>query len=47
MQYADDTCLICCGDTHHDVNRMLSEDLKSLSDGLLTVRCLLMIKNPV
>ena len=31
LQFADDTCLICCGNTDHDVAQMLSEDLKSLS----------------
>ena len=37
LQFADDTCLICCGNTDHDVAQMLSEDLKS---ELPIVRCL-------
>ena len=31
LQYADDTCLICCGDSHHSAARMISKDLESLS----------------
>ena len=44
MQYADDTCLICCGDTHHDVDRMLSKDLKSLSRWITNSKMLINVK---
>jgi len=27
VQFADDTCLICCGEDHNSVSQMLGEDL--------------------
>lgn len=44
LQYADDTCLICCGNTHHDVAQMLSEDLKYLSGWIVNSKMLINIK---
>ena len=41
MQYVDDTCLICYGNTHHDVDRMLCEDLKSLSSWITNSKMLI------
>ena len=46
LQYADDTCLICCGNTHHDVAQMLSKDLKSLPGWIANGKMLINIKNP-
>jgi len=31
LQFSDDTCLICCGDSNKDTSRQLTEDLTSLS----------------
>ena len=41
MQYADDTCLICYGNTYHDVDEMLCEDLKSLSSWITNSKMLI------
>ena len=50
LQYANDTCLICCGNSHHSVAQMISEDLESLSGWIVNSnfrRCLLILQNPV
>ena len=41
LQYADDTCLICCGDSHHSVAHMISEDLESLSGWIVNSKMLI------
>ena len=36
LQFADDTCLICCGQTHTQVKDSLCSDLGSLARWIVT-----------
>ena len=38
LQFAGDTCLICCGNSNEDISRLLTEDLTSLSQWI-AVEC--------
>ena len=35
LQFADDTCLICCGKSHEETGMLLTEDLTSLSQWIV------------
>ena len=39
--YSDSTCLICCGNTHLDMDEMLSEDLQSLFEWIANSKMLI------
>ena len=38
LQFADDTCLICCGESHTKTSMLLTEDLTSLSHWIVASR---------
>ena len=38
LQFADDTCLICCGESHTKTSVLLTEDLTSLSHWIVASR---------
>ena len=39
LQFADDTCLVCCGNTNESVSKMLSDDLSSLYSWIAASQC--------